>query len=150
MKASTAVLSLACCLVASLPLAQAWAGSDSQPLEPRFGAAAAAAEFDAYLHMQKVNHRIDLADDKGAPQGPLTVKIYSEMSSGQQNALCGAMSSMARRTGTRTSTVQFFALEQGTTAVSFQASRLPSGNGDVTVNRLASAPAYRLVRTARL
>ena len=58
------------------------------------------------------------ADDKGAAQGPLTVKIYGDISSSQQDALCDAMSSMARRTGTRTSTVQFFALGQSVAPVS--------------------------------
>lgn len=116
----------------------------------RAGGAAAAAEMDSYLQAQKVNHSIGVSDEKDGPQGPLTIKVYGELGDAREDAICAALASIARRTRTETSTLQFFALEQASGPVNFQSSHLPSGNGEVTVNRNAIAPVYRLRRTVRL
>lgn len=140
----------AACFVA-LPFIQSQAGSDiQQRAEYRTGAAAAAAEFDSYLQGQKVNHSIDVADGKDLAQRPVTVKIFGDFGGSRQDAICTAMAATAKRTGAEASTVQFFALDQAPVTVNFQASRLPSGNGEVSVSRTSGAPTYRLLRTVRL
>ena len=116
--------------------------------------AAPSAQMNDYLQGQKITHTVEATggDAKDGVAETLTVKIYGVAVDAQQDAICTALAATAKKSHVKEATVLFFTLPPAGSvqAAGFQASRLPSGNGEVDFARDAAPAAYRLQRTVKL
>jgi hypothetical protein len=119
----------------------AFAGADSAVPDSR----SAAVRIGDYLEQRGIRHSVNVAP------GDLTVRIYGVIPAPKQDALCASLSAPARKASAHSVSVCFYErVTGGASAVAFQASRLPSGNGDVSFAQNSDAISYRLLRTVRL
>lgn len=139
-------------LAAALPLVALHAGDDGAVL--RVTVPSPSAQMDAYLQAQKITHSVVVTggDFKGDGAETLTVKVYDVSADARQDAICTALAATAKKARVRGPTVLFFTLSQASTSqpVSFQPSRLPSGNAEVEFASDPTPPSYRLRRTVKL
>lgn len=127
------------------------AGDDSTAARPE--SVSVSTQMNDYLQTRKITHSVDSkgGDAKGEPAETVTVKIYDVSAEAQQNAICTALAATAKKGRVREATVLFYAPEQAAgQGAGFQASRLPSGNGDAEFARDAQPVGYRLLRTVKL
>ena len=112
------------------------------------------ARMNDYLQGQKITHTVETTggDAKDGGAEALKVKIYGITADTQQDTICAALAATARKSRVKEATVQFFTQPPAGSgqAAGFQASRLPSGNGEVDFPRDAPSPGYRLQRTVKL
>ena len=120
------------------------AGDDATP----------SAQMNDYLQGQKITHTVETTggDAKDGTAEALTVKIYGVTADAQQDAICTTLAATAKKSRVKEATVLFFTQPPSGSvqAAGFQASRLPSGNGEVDFARDAPPSGYRLQRTVKL
>jgi hypothetical protein len=133
----------------------AFAGDDSVAHVNVPDAKAAAAQIDGYLQGRGIKHNVSVTpasgDDKAQAPETVTVRVYGVIPAPEQDALCASLAAPARKASAHSVSVSFYEkVSSGTTAVAFQPSQLPSGNGDVSFAQGPDSFTYRLLRTVKL